>query len=82
MTFRAVINHKGALAHYCISPSHGENYLALLVRYDGRPKNNPPERFEFTIDNTYCSRIADKKILEQLRLIVTKKLRIERFSIN
>lgn len=41
METRVVVFHRGALAHYTVSPEEPQTYRAYLMRYDGKPEHAP-----------------------------------------
>jgi hypothetical protein len=43
MELKAVVEYKGALAHYSLSPENFGVYQARLLKYEGDPDCKPPQ---------------------------------------
>lgn len=63
MDVKAVVLHKGALAHYTVHTEGDEHYEAHLIRYKGAPENEPPHDFEFRKAGRHCTGSTDEQDL-------------------
>jgi hypothetical protein len=63
MELEAVVNYRGALAHYNVFPETKEIYQALLVRYEGPPEMAPPEHVTLVKSVRHWTGSSDRKEL-------------------
>lgn len=75
MGFKAVVFHKGGLAHYTISNTPDGRFQALLFRYDGRENEQPPKVVEFVKDGRHCSGDTAQELMDELFAAVDNRIK-------
>jgi hypothetical protein len=63
MDVRAVVLHKGALAHYAVRTDGEKHYEAHLVRYKGAPEDEPPQEIAFDKAGRHCTGSTEEQDL-------------------
>ena len=54
-TITAVILYKGTLAHYAVTCGTDGRFEAVLLKYNGKPENEPPKSVAFEKHGRHCS---------------------------
>ena len=67
MEVKAVVLHKGALAHYTVTREQDSAYCAHLIRYGGDARDKPPKHLQFVEEGRCCSGdCADQRLMDDL----------------
>ena len=78
MRFKSIVTYKRALAHYEVESSDVATFIARLLRYDGRPQVQPPNRLEIRKDQTGAKLPVDRLKRELLTIIKEKVAKLEK----